>query len=115
MKPCPPSRRSRGFTLVELLVVIGIIALLISILLPALNTVREQAQKAKCSSNLKNIAAAMITYSNTNNGKYPRTYAVPELAAGSGPLDCTNKGGPPPAAGGGPNSFDTPTTVPINC
>jgi prepilin-type N-terminal cleavage/methylation domain-containing protein len=67
-------RAAAGFTLVELLVVIGIIALLIAILLPSLSRARETANRVKCGSNLRSLGQSFLLYANENKGVGPRTY-----------------------------------------
>jgi prepilin-type N-terminal cleavage/methylation domain-containing protein len=64
-------QRRHGFTLVELLVVIGVIALLISILMPALNSARSAARLVQCQSNLKQVHNALLIYANVNQGYLP--------------------------------------------
>lgn len=72
-----PSRRitfrthRQGFTLIELLVVISIIALLVSILLPALQSARQSAQSIRCASNTRNFSQATAAYSNDNDDFLP--------------------------------------------
>ncbi|MHC4166709.1 MAG: prepilin-type N-terminal cleavage/methylation domain-containing protein [Planctomycetota bacterium] len=61
--------RSKGFTLIELLVVIAIIAILLAILMPALNRVREQGKRAACLSNVKQLTLAWLMYAYENDDK----------------------------------------------
>ena len=63
--------KTRGFTLIELLVVIAVIAVLMGILMPALQKAREQAKLVSCSSNMRQVVLGLVTYGENNNGKLP--------------------------------------------
>ncbi len=69
----PAARRLRGFTLIEVLVVVAIIALLVAILLPSLNRAREQGKTAVCSTQIRQLMAAALMYTHDYAGRLPGT------------------------------------------
>ncbi|WP_428938075.1 prepilin-type N-terminal cleavage/methylation domain-containing protein [Fontivita pretiosa] len=96
-QPRSPDRRSRatpgaGFTLVELLVVIGIIAVLISVLLPALNRARENGYQIKCMANLRQIGTALFIYAGENKGSLPIGLVMDGFVTYNGGVQTTYRG-----------------------
>lgn len=101
------THRVRGFTLLELIIAVGIIGLLIALLLPAVERAREQAIQVKCASNLRTIGQAIWLYANENHGNYPRTRYVADAPLAFG----TNATATDPFQAGGPLANDVTAAV----
>lgn len=95
-----PSAGRSAFTLVELLVVLGIIAVLVGILVPVASRARESANRTKCGSNLRSIGQMLALYATANKGNYPRTFfdnkKTPMLFRDATPADAAPSPKTPP-------------------
>jgi type II secretory pathway pseudopilin PulG len=86
-------RPRRAFKLVELLVVIGILALLIAIVVPTIVRLRQEGRRPRCPSNLRQIGQAIMLYMTENKGQFPRTtYRVHDTLGGPLRAVCSGVG-----------------------
>ena len=88
MQNIPAKRAKMGFTLIELLVVIAIIAILAAILFPVFARARENARRASCQSNLKQIGLGIAQYTQDYDEKFP--YVVTDTADPATPVFCSS-------------------------
>jgi prepilin-type N-terminal cleavage/methylation domain-containing protein len=94
--------KRRGFSLVEILVVIAVIGVLLAMLLPALEKAREQADTVRCANNLSQIGLALLLYAQDNHNVFVRTVYVPGAPLAVG----TNAAAADPFGAGGPQAND---------
>jgi len=91
-------RRARAFTMIELVVILGILTILISLMMPSLTKVREAANRAVCASNLHQIGVACRNYAMDHSGEFPNHFHIPNLP-------------PPPDTAAVQNNYSFPAVI----